>query len=245
MIKLIVSDLDGTMLPYSQTSVSESVKERILALLEKGVHFAVSSGRTYNELIGFLPEFKENIYFICCDGSLYIKNGKSLFERPLADEEIERFFNEKQDHYSFILHGKENSYSFGNIPADGKRYDAIPVKNKFVVKEKIFKTTAYGDPLKLPKYSALRMHWDGGKHNCTQYVNRYADKGISLSDLQMRLMISPFDTVCIGDAGNDVPMIKKARDFYSVGGRCQELSNGCTKVFDNVECVLDLCLSEL
>ena len=65
MIKLIVADFDGTLVPYGEETVSPRVRAQIEAALQKNIIFAVSSGRTYNELAAHLPEFVDRIYFIC------------------------------------------------------------------------------------------------------------------------------------------------------------------------------------
>ena len=49
MIKLIASDMDGTLLD-EHSKVPPETFELIEALREKGVHFAVSSGRRYDRL---------------------------------------------------------------------------------------------------------------------------------------------------------------------------------------------------
>ena len=55
MIKLIVSDFDGTLLPFDESEVSRTAKNFISTAIDKGVTFAVSSGRTYRELLAFSP----------------------------------------------------------------------------------------------------------------------------------------------------------------------------------------------
>ena len=49
MIKLIASDMDGTLLDEN-TRVPEETFDLILALRERGVHFVASSGRRYDTL---------------------------------------------------------------------------------------------------------------------------------------------------------------------------------------------------
>ena len=78
------------------------------------------------------------------------------------------------------------------------------------------------------------MHWDGGAENSAQYVNRFCDKGAALSDLQMRLMLTKFDTACIGDSGNDIAMMHNAKYSFCIGERSNELSTVCT---DKAECI--------
>ena len=92
MIKLIVSDFDGTLLPYGESRVSDEVKSRILSALRKNMIFAVSSGRTYGELVSFFPEFADEMYFICCDGAYYVKGGKLLYGRKIEKSDMAPFF---------------------------------------------------------------------------------------------------------------------------------------------------------
>ena len=61
----------------------------------------------------------------------------------------------------------------------------------------------------------------------------------------MRLMLSKFDTVCIGDAGNDLAMMQGARTSFCVGERSSELADAVTHRVGRVEEALDFCLNSL
>lgn len=50
MIKLIASDLDGTLLQNGAQTVSEQAIQLIEKLLDNGIHFTAASGRQYNNL---------------------------------------------------------------------------------------------------------------------------------------------------------------------------------------------------
>ena len=45
MIKLLLSDMDGTLLPFGATTVSQRTHEAILAAQQAGIHFGPASGR--------------------------------------------------------------------------------------------------------------------------------------------------------------------------------------------------------
>ena len=233
MIKLIVSDFDGTLLPYGQSAVSDTVKNHIARILEGGAFFAVSSGRTYSELCSFLPEFKEKIYFICSDGAYYIKNGRTLYERSIALADLALF--DTKNGLSYVFHGANENYALGAVPTCAEVFSPQKIMRIGEIKEKIFKVTSYGASLRLPPYCGLRTHWDGGENKSAQYVNRFCDKGAALSDLQMRLMLTKFDTVCIGDSGNDIAMMHNAKYSFCVGERSRELSAVCTDSVGRVE----------
>lgn len=67
--KLIASDLDGTLLRNDQ-SLSNENAQAIAEMAQQGVVFALSTGRTYTEI---LPQLRENPHirwYLCSDGGL-------------------------------------------------------------------------------------------------------------------------------------------------------------------------------
>lgn len=67
--KLVVSDLDGTLL-NREMQVSPENKRAIAKMDELGVAFAISSGRTYAELPEAVRDLEELRYLIYSDGSV-------------------------------------------------------------------------------------------------------------------------------------------------------------------------------
>lgn len=232
MVKLIVMDFDGTLKPYGERAVSERAIEYIESAIKKGITFAVSSGRTYSELISFLPQLKDKIYFVCSDGAYYIKNGKTIYERAITPSELSFFASEKN---GVVFYGAHKNYALGEIPKGIEIPNATRISRIGEIKEKVFKITSYGGALRLPVYCGLRLHWACKTGTSVQYVNRFCDKGAALSDLQMRLMLTKFDTVCIGDSENDIPMVRNAKRSFCIGERCKELANICTDKATRIE----------
>lgn len=144
MIKLVVSDFDGTLLPFGDVRVSSSTKNRIRSLLDAGAIFAVSSGRTFGELAKFLPEFVDEIYFIACDGAYYVKGGKTLYERKIEREDLIRV---TAGEGGAVLHGAFCNYCIGEIPAESMAFSPTRVSSVYEIKEKIYKITSYGKKL--------------------------------------------------------------------------------------------------
>lgn len=235
MLKLIVSDLDGTLLPYGQVAVSETVKHLLHEALQKGIAVAVSSGRTLGELMPLFSELERDIWFIACDGGHYFRNGRSVYEKKIEREDLSLFQKHVGEDFSFVLHGVHQNYAVGKLPVEAAHFCAVPIAHVDNVEEKIFKVTSYGKKLKLPPYCGLRMHWDGGERGMAQYVNRFADKGAALSDLQTRLMLTKFDTACIGDSENDVAMMRNAKYSVCIGQRSERLLAACDLRFSNIE----------
>ncbi len=246
MIKLIVSDFDGTLIPYGEKSVCTNVKNLIYEILGRGMNFAVSSGRTYSELIRFLPEFENDIYYVCCDGAYYVKGGNVLYGRHIEKENI-NFIAKSTCGKPCIYHAAYKSYVQGEIseeylmPLAPEKIDCI---SEIPVKEKIYKITLLSSPLRLPAHIGLRMHWNGGEtDSTTQYVNRFCHKGTALSDLESRLFISGLDVAAIGDANNDIPMMRGVKYAFAVGQRSQALYDSADYRVDTAESALYKILS--
>ena len=68
-MKLIVSDLDGTLLKSGERQLNRNIISSIEYILANNVSFAVASGRTYVELKKFFAPFENDIYFIANDGA--------------------------------------------------------------------------------------------------------------------------------------------------------------------------------
>lgn len=87
MIKLVASDMDGTLLD-SKKRLPEDIVPVIRAMKEKGAIFAVASGRQYDALRRDLSQIAEDIVFIAENGALVVERGEVLFIDALAPQEI-------------------------------------------------------------------------------------------------------------------------------------------------------------
>ena len=74
MIKLIASDMDGTLLDEN-SQVPPETYELIEALREHGVHFAASSGRRYDRLCEFFAPVIDKMDFVAANGAQVYAEG--------------------------------------------------------------------------------------------------------------------------------------------------------------------------
>ena len=137
MVKLIVSDLDGTLMPYGREYLSASVRERIQKALDSNITVAVSLGRTYGELASLLNEFTDRLWFVCCDGAYYVHGGKTFCERRIEPSDLACFFGLGREGMSAIFHGAFNNYSIGTVHSDARRFEPTPISRATEIKEKM------------------------------------------------------------------------------------------------------------
>lgn len=76
-IKLIASDMDGTLLDENGQVPPETF-DLILALRERGVRFVASSGRRYDRLCGFFSPVKDHMDFVASNGAQVFADGVQI-----------------------------------------------------------------------------------------------------------------------------------------------------------------------
>lgn len=77
MIKLIASDMDGTLL-NEHSEVPPETYELIIALRERGVRFAASSGRRYDRLCTFFEPVVDKMDFVASNGAQVYAEGEQI-----------------------------------------------------------------------------------------------------------------------------------------------------------------------
>lgn len=242
MIKLVVCDIDGTLLEKGASVLSEETAEALNALVLAGKQVALASGRSYysmRRVTERLP-FADKLYYICDDGAICVHSGKTLYHKPLSIENLLKFDRDPAYSGCPVLYFSDTfSYVTGATPEfleliKGNGVDEVrPVSGIYEIKEPVYKIGVYGgrkrpEPL-LPQPFDLRVcyHADGW----LEYASRFADKGLAVSDLQMRLYLSKFDTAALGDGENDISMFAKAKYTFARRGGHEGLEAAATDTF--------------
>lgn len=237
MIKLVVADFDGTLLPYGNKTLSQNTLNLIKTIVSKGVKFAVASGRTYSELVALMKDVADDIYFICDDGAVTVKNGKIVFKKQFSLSSYNMFFDDdlfkNATFYSldkaYLVGKHEKEVLYGKTPCR--------IQRAIEIKEDIFKITATAKRFDITDTDKFRVHYAEGYF--AEFVSPYANKGVALGDLQLKLGISKFDTIAIGDADNDIPMMSHAKSSWAIGQRSSRLLSVCTDTCVSAEKVLE------
>ena len=110
MIKLIASDLDGTLLHNGAQKLTPRAIELIHELTQKGIHFVAASGRQYDNERRLFSEIKDEISYIGENGSICIHQGKVISRGIIADDLACRIIDEVKKSPNFdILISREDA----------------------------------------------------------------------------------------------------------------------------------------
>ena len=95
MIKLIASDMDGTLLD-DDSKVPEETYELISALAEKGVRFVASSGRRYDTLRWLFEPVADKMDYVASLGTQVYADGRLLDREVFSTLSVMRLFETTQ-----------------------------------------------------------------------------------------------------------------------------------------------------
>ncbi len=96
MIRMITSDMDGTLLKGSDWGARKLPDDfgEVLSELEKrGIRFLAASGRTYPSVRMNFGEYADRIDYICDNGGCLVENGKVVHVEQIPKESVDRILD--------------------------------------------------------------------------------------------------------------------------------------------------------
>lgn len=237
MIKMVVSDIDGTLLEEGTDRLDPEFYEVIRELKKRGILFVAASGRQYASMMHVLEPVADDIVFITENGMNIIQRGETLMsrfiDRQLGEEVIRfgrgiagqqtllctpymQYLEEKNDQ---LLEWLRNGYHSKCTVVE----DLIPYVNRA---NKISIYCAGGAAQTGQAYverfgGRLNVLVSGGPW--IDLMNMDADKGIAITLLQEKLGISAEETMAFGDNCNDIGMLGRAAENYAVANAHPDL----------------------
>ncbi len=112
MIKLIASDLDGTLLQNGAQQLTEEAKQIISAIQKTGILFVAASGRQYPNLYRLFGELSQDMLFICENGAYTVRNGQEFDSIPMDRKRGIALIEDicTRENCEVLLSGKNTSY---------------------------------------------------------------------------------------------------------------------------------------
>lgn len=94
MIKMVASDLDGTLLIGGRQTLPEEIFPLVKELKKMGILFVAASGRQYANMRNLFAPVKDEMAFISENGGLAVQNEKLLYCAALTKNWSERSFRQ-------------------------------------------------------------------------------------------------------------------------------------------------------
>lgn len=255
MIRLILSDLDGTLLPRDGI-LPEDTFQLIRELNKKGIRFAAASGRQYDNLRRLFAPVCGEMDFVCENGALTAAQGKvidrSLFPPDIAAQVMRDILSSGLEllvslpQYSVLYRAGARSFHEDVI---------YRLKNAAIVTDtpedfagECIKISGFCADGILPAAGPLQKKWGGQMHadvagRCwLDFTLR--GKGDGLKALAGFYGLELSETAAFGDQENDLSMLRVAGKGYLMeSGNTALLENGmslCSSVTDTIRTLAGL-----
>lgn len=254
MIKLIVCDMDGTLLD-GQGQLNEEFWEIETELAEKGIKFAIASGRQYYNLVDRFDRIKENLIFIADNGSYVVYRDEQVHIDSLDKESANKFIEigRKINDAYVIVSAKNSAY----VESTDERF--IKESSKYFKRMEIVRDlTKVEDTILKVTICDFNNSETNSYLHYKQFEKEYkvavagklwldisdwgANKGTAIKKMQEKFGVSYEETMVFGDYLNDMEMMSAGKYSYAMKNahpKIIEAANYITRLTNNENGVLE------
>lgn len=257
MIKLIVSDLDGTLIPEGSQQIEPGFMEVLSELLDRGYLFYAASGRQYANMYRKFGEYSERMGFICENGSLAMEKGEQKYIEEIPRDKMCEIANDIMSfpETDILLSGVKSCYIkprtnwYENQIVNVVKNDSIIFENPNEIDDRIIKISMYVYDFSknvnkvraffTEKYGNYADFVNGG-NSWIDMISKGSGKGKALRAILDIKGITPDEIMVFGDNQNDISMLKLTKNSYAM-----EHAESDVKICAGNTCVsVTACLAE-
>lgn len=258
MIKLIASDLDGTLLQNGAQALEPRIFGQIKRLKEKGILFVASSGRQYANLRRLFEPVCDDIAYICENGCLSFYQGKKIHKATMEREVGQRLMRAilEKESAEVLLSGEETCYmqpkqeSFYQHVKYVVKNNVTRVDDIFSVQEDYFKISIYDEEDFVESEKMWHDQFDEKLTVVTSgiiwldFMPKGVNKGVAMKKLQEYLGIAPDECMAFGDNYNDIEMLDSVKYNFVMENAPEEIKKMTKYHTSQVEDTLERLLNE-
>ncbi len=248
MIKLIASDIDGTLVPDGSDKINPEIFDVIRKLKGQGIYFAAASGRQWKSIERLFLPVKDEIFFIADNGAYVGARGRDLFTFPMKIDEIREIIHDVRGipDCDLMLSGKDCLYTESknkdviDYLVLGYHNEMVQVEDLSKVEDTIIKASIYhqgyrafevAGSVMIPKWGERLKVVTAGKE-WLDMMEPQVNKGAALREIQESLGIMPEETMAFGDNLNDMELLAQAKYSYAIGNARQEIKDAANYITD-------------
>lgn len=235
MIKLIATDIDGTLL-HSDHTLPEDLPELIQTLQAHNIIFSVASGRPYLTLKQSFESLSPNILYIADNGSHVVYQGKEIAVHAIDNSIITELILITRDisHAYSVVCTTNGAFVESAEPAFLAELEKYYVKYTVVddltkLNEQVIKYTVCdlngaeqgSYPKFLPYKEKLQLSVAGFVWlDCMQ---KGVNKGTAIKEIQSLYHITPKESMAFGDYLNDLEMMQSVYYSFAMANAHEDL----------------------
>ncbi|MBW4438710.1 MAG: Cof-type HAD-IIB family hydrolase [Pleurocapsa minor GSE-CHR-MK-17-07R] len=246
-IKAIVSDIDGTLLT-SKHELSKRNESALRAAALEGVKVILATGKTRNSAIHLIEKLKLETYSIFLQGTIiYDPAGKVVIQHTLEPDLLRRAITYMEDRgFDLIMYSGmrllTRAVTDGIVDATKRYHEPVPEAVgslvNYVADMPVNKLIAIGQPSAI---TALRWQLrqilrgeaevvQAGLATMLEIVPNGSGKGPALAELLKKLDIKADEVMALGDAENDIGMIRMAGIGVAMGNASADVKQAADHI---------------
>lgn len=259
MIKMFVSDIDGTMMQHGGIIDAQDVAA-LKSLANQNVLLCFASGRLDNEIAELMNEVNINFHRISVNGVfVYTHENKQLlsatFDSSILPDLLSitnatpflRYVSDEHHYYieekTPFIHELEQQVKMTSI----EEPDLLTKIDTTIFPNKISVGGTKDDLMRLQKQIDETFH---GKvstfisaEQCLDIMPPNISKGSAISVLLKEFNIQPEEIACIGDSYNDIPMFELTPHSFAMAGADNDVKQHAAHVVSSVKDAIQYVIS--
>lgn len=196
MLRMVFCDVDGTLLPKTEKTISADTMGVLRRLLDRGIVVVIATGRPYTQLKSLFGPLFFRLIFLCMDGALVMHKNCVLYKKPLMKCKSKELFAR---YGGGAVYGREQIYCVGNTPVVGKRVHIPEEIPEDYLKVELPTGTVTG------LHESFRVAYQNER--TTELVAAGADKGAAARAVMKKFGVAPDQAIAFGDGENDIPLL--------------------------------------
>ena len=250
MSKMIVMDMDGTLL-RSDDTCSKEVEEYLNKLKEDGNIIVLATGRCFEEVMASVDNAFFANYIISHTGSVIynVSTEKFFLRKYIQKEDVDKIvslFNEEtMRHISLVTLNKYNRFTatsglesqFIHIIKDFNELNEISdevINLCIVLKQNSYLDSILGNlKNQFKNLDFIVMQDSFGNDKRIEVVSKGINKSNAINEVVRLENLDKKDIVCFGDGLNDIDMLKYCEVSVAMGNALEEVKNVCKYVTDS------------
>ncbi len=235
-IRLVATDIDGTLVKESSPEVYPEILRAFRELTDRGVLCCVASGRQYYSIRAMFSEVADDIVYIAENGAHIVYKGQDLAVtkmRPEQAHEIIRQMRTYGEGYEFVVSTPQGSLlesrdeSFIRLIRDGYRnrmevVDDVLQNDPVIIKCAMRHAGSVRDVAQRELIPAWRdrVKVCMAGEEWIDFMDAAVDKGHAIRFIQEYFGVGYEETMTFGDNENDIGMMEAAGMSYAVENAC-------------------------
>lgn len=236
MIKLIASDLDGTLLG-EDSSLHDEFYEVFEIIKQKNIIFAVATGRQYHSVTKKFNDIGDDIMYIAHNGTFVMYNNEEVLVNSLQYDDVVELVkhSRKINNVYIVLSGKKSAYIEKNdnedfmkeclefFPVHIKVDDLTKVDDEILTIHLYDLEGAVNHSIKYFEEYKDKVQICAGTESWLDLLPKEINKGVAIKKIQEKLGISYEETMVFGDYLNDLEMMESGYYSYAMENGHEEL----------------------